>query len=147
MKIIKVSTDLALSVHEFPNASCEEENDFFYELIGNQCDIYEVVMPKRLYTEWQMSSMATGVPGECVLMLADEEGRLKPNECNMVGSYLYMSDKHGNPIMGNILFVGEVLGDDGPEFCGIEDGVFKRLMEKLESLISRIKTGKEVYEL
>ena len=47
------------------------------------------------------------MPGECVSMLIDEEGRLKPNRANLIGSYLYEYDKHGCPILGNILFIGE----------------------------------------
>lgn len=45
-------------------------------------------------------------------MLVDEEGLLKPNKLNRIGSYLYKTDEHGCPIAGNILFVGETWGGD-----------------------------------
>ena len=45
MKLIKISTDLELSVHEFPDGTHEEQNQFLRELIGNDCRIYEHVMP------------------------------------------------------------------------------------------------------
>ena len=50
MKIIKVSTELEMSVHEFPEGTMREQNKALYDLIGNGCDIVEHVMPKRLYT-------------------------------------------------------------------------------------------------
>ena len=48
MKLIKISTDLELSVYEFPDGTYEEQNQFLQELIGNNCHIYEHVMPDRL---------------------------------------------------------------------------------------------------
>ena len=56
--------------------------------------------------------------------LIDEEGLLKPNKANLVGCYLYEYHKHGHPIVGNILFVGEKVGNDGIEFCGISEENF-----------------------
>ena len=54
MKIIKVSTELEMSVHEFPSGTIREHNKALCELIGNGCDLVEHVMPKRLYTELKM---------------------------------------------------------------------------------------------
>lgn len=144
MKLIKVSTDLELTAHEFPSGSHAEQNRFLLELIGNGCDLYEHVMPKRLYTELRMKDHPTKTPGQCVSMLVDEEGLLKENEPNMLGSYLYQVDRHGHPIMGNILLVGEKYGSDGLDFCGIEDSVFKELKQRLDHLIQTIKNLKEV---
>lgn len=96
MKIIKVSTELEMSVHEFPEGTMREQNKALYDLIGNGCDIVEHVMPKRLYTELKMPSTPVKEPGKCVSMLIDEEGRLKPNKANLIGSYLYEFDKHGS---------------------------------------------------
>ena len=98
MKIIKVSTELEMSVHEFPEGTMREQNKVLYGLIGNGCDLVEHVMPKRLYTELKMPSSPVKEPGKCVSMLIDEEGRLKPNKANLIGSYLYEFDKHGCPI-------------------------------------------------
>lgn len=54
MKLIKISTDLELTVHEFPSGGYAEENRFLRELIGNDCRIYEHIMPSRLYTVLHM---------------------------------------------------------------------------------------------
>ena len=143
MKLIKISTDLELSVYEFPDGTHEEQNQFLQELIGNDCRIYEHVMPVRLYTELHMFDRPSKIPGQCVSMLIDEEGRLKENMPNMIGSYLYQSEQHGCPIMGNILFVGEEWGGDGIDFCGIEDSVFKLLELELNNLIFTMKATKE----
>jgi len=145
MKLIKISTDLELTVHEFPSGGYTEENRFLRELIGNHCDIYERVMPGRLYSELHMKNHLTKVPGQRVSMLIDEEGLLKENEPNLIGSYLYETDRHGHSIMGNILFVGEEWGSDGIDFCGIEDSVFENLKLQLEHMIDVMKEAKEVF--
>lgn len=143
MKLIKISTDLEMTVHEFPTGSYEQQNKFLRELIGNNCDIYEHVMPRRLYTDLHMKDRPTKVPGQCVSMLIDEESRLKENVPNLIGSYLYETDKHGCPILGNVLFVGEEWGGDGIDFCGIEDSVFKQLELQLNNMIFAMKATKE----
>lgn len=38
-KIIKVSTDLEVTVHDFPQGNMREQNRALYELIGNGCDM------------------------------------------------------------------------------------------------------------
>lgn len=143
MKLIKISTDLEMTVHEFPDGSYEQQNKFLRELIGNNCDIYEHVMPRRLYTDLHMKDRPTKIPGQCVSMLIDEESRLKENVPNLIGSYLYETDKHGCPILGNVLFVGEEWSCDGIDFCGIEDSVFKLLELQLNNMILAMKATKE----
>lgn len=143
MKLIKISTDLEMTVHEFPTGPYEQQNKFLRELIGNNCDIYEHVMPRRLYTELHIKDRPTKIAGQCVSMLIDEEGRLKKNEPNLIGSYLYESDKHKNHIMGNILFVGEEWTDEGIEFCGIEESVFNVLVQQLNNMVLEGKAAKE----
>ncbi len=145
MKLIRISTDLELTVHEFPAGDYTKQNKFLRELIGNHCDIYEHIMPGRLYTDLHMKDHPTKVPGQCVSMLIDEEGLLKENEPNLIGSYLYETDRHGHPIMGNILFVGEEWSSDGIDFCGIEDSVFKMLELQLNNMILAMKATKEAF--
>lgn len=143
MKLIKISTDLEMTVHDFPNGSYEQQNEFLRELIGNHCRIYEHIMPKRLYSDLHMTDHPTKVSGQCVSMLIDEEGLLKENEPNLIGSYLYETDRHGHPIMGNVLFVGEKWGSDGIDFCGIEDSVFQILELQLNNMVCAMKATKE----
>lgn len=143
MNLIKISTSLELTVHEFPSGSYTEQNEFLRNLIGNHCRIYEHIMPNRLYSELQMKRHPTKVSGQCVSMLIDEEGLLKENEPNPVGSYLYETDRHGHPIVGNILFVGEEWVGAEIDFCGIEDSVFENLKLQLDHMIGVMKEAKE----
>ena len=103
--IIKVTAgnDIEVSVHEFPNGSIRDINKMITDLL--LCDWYERIRPKRVRDNWGINNID---------MLVDEEGLLKPNELNYLGTWLY-----GAPIMGNILFVTEKMTDDGPEFCGL----------------------------
>ena len=64
MKIIKISTELEMTIHDFPEGTMREQNKVLCELIGNGCDIVEHVMPKRLYTMLKMSPTPTRTPGE-----------------------------------------------------------------------------------
>ena len=73
MKIIKISTDLEMTIHEFPTGTYEEQNKYLRELIGEDCELYEHVMPKRLYTELHHLDRPTKKSGQCVSMLIDEE--------------------------------------------------------------------------
>lgn len=144
MKIIKISTELELSVYDFPIGTHSEQNDYIKKLIGNDCKIYERVRPGRLYSELKMPLEVSNIPGKSVSMLVDEEGLLKPNIANIIGSYLYETDKHNFPIMGNVIFVGEKFNRDGIDFCGIEEATFKDLKKELISLIQAVKATKEV---
>lgn len=144
MKLIKISTSLELTVHDFPTGTIEEQNRFLRKLIGNDCGTYECVMPERLYTDLKMLDHPTKVPGQCVSMLVDEEGTLKLNSPNLIGSYLYKTDIHNQPIMGNVLFVGEEWGSDGIGFCGIEDETFKLLELELHNMVMAMKATMEV---
>lgn len=139
MKLLKVSTDLEVTVHDFPGGSYEQQNEFIRELIGNDCRVYEHIMPRRLYTKLDIVDHPTHTAGQCVSMLIDEEGSLKENKPNLIGSYLYGTDLHGHPIVGNVLFVGEVWRKDDLNFCGIEDSVLCYLYKRLNDMIKFAK--------
>ena len=49
MKMIKITTDNQISVHDFPEGSFEEQNKSLRDYIGPKCELFERVMPKRLY--------------------------------------------------------------------------------------------------
>lgn len=137
MNIIRISTDNEISIHEFPEGSYREQNRKLQELIGPQCELYEHVMPVRLYTEFGAGQKPARVKGACVSMLIDEEGHCHNLADNLAGSYLYGADKHGCIIVGNILLVGEVDGRDGIDFCGISDSQFQMLYTRLEELVKK----------
>lgn len=139
MKIIKITTENEISVHDFPKGSYHVQNKVLRELIGPRCESYEHVMPNRLYKELGGSNKVGKEKGGCVSMLVDEEGLYHDLDDNMVGSYLYETDKHGNVIVGNILIIGEACGSDGIDFCGISDTQFALLYPKLERLTKKVR--------
>ena len=139
MKIIRISTDNETSIHDFPEGSYYEQNRVLRELIGSYCELYEHVMPKRLYTKLGASNKIGSKKGSCVSMLMDEEALYHNLDVNLVGSYLYESDKHGWAIAGNILFVGETWGKDGIDFCGIAEDQFTMLLPKLAKLAEKAR--------
>ncbi|RKJ19610.1 hypothetical protein D7X48_12650 [bacterium D16-50] len=137
MKIIRISTDSEMSVHEFPEGTYREQNEELRRLIGPQCELFEHVLPKRLYSELGVPGKVLREAGGFVSMLIDEEGIFNDLDENPIGSYLYETDKHGHPIAGNILLVGEKLSSEGVDFCGISDKRFGLLYTQLKEMIEK----------
>lgn len=123
MKILKLTTDNKITVHEYPTGDYKEQNTALSELIGNGCRLVEEVRPKRLYEKLKFKFTATENEGDSVSMLVDEEGLLKDViEVNPIASYLYEADKHGSIIAGDVLFIGEQLDSDGAiSYCGLSE--------------------------
>ena len=136
MKILKISTDNELTEHEF-----KSDNGYLRSLIGADCELYERVSPNRLYSELGHAYRPGMLPGTAISMLVDEEGLCKHLAVNMIGSWLYETDKHGSPIVGDILFVGEMWGSEGVDFCGIEEATFMKLRSQLLELLKEANKG------
>lgn len=143
-KIIKVRTDLEVTVHDYPEGMLETQNRQLCELIGDGCDMVENVMPKRLYRELGHTTTVLRENSKCVSMLVDEEFLFRNGlQPNLIGCYLYETDKHRSPIMGNILFVGNAYIGDGVEFTGIEPETFETLHKQLRNMAMAMKAHKE----
>lgn len=141
MKILKLTRDNNITVHEYPNGNYREQNTALSELIGNGCRLVEEVRPKRLYEKLKFKFTATENEGDSVSMLVDEEGLLKDKiYVNPIASYLYEWDKHGAIIVGNVLFIGERLDCDGAiYYCGLSEENFTRLKSCLEKMVSSLE--------
>lgn len=135
MKMIKITTENQISVIDFPEGWIREQNKSLVSHIGPKCELFEHVMPKRLYTELHGSREI----GNCVSMLVDEDGHYHELDVNTVASWLYESDHHGYPILGNVLIVGEKLEDDGISFCGIPSDQFDLLFPQLRKLTEKAR--------
>jgi hypothetical protein len=141
-KIIKVSTDMEVTVHDFPQGGHREERRALTGLIGNGCEMLEMVMPKRLYTVFGITREVKAQDSKCVAMMVDEEFLCRDvaPELNLIGSYLYETDVHGNQILGNILFVGLRQTQDGSiDFAGIEEETFQQLHLLLEETVRNFR--------
>ncbi len=139
MKIIRISVDNEISTYDFPEGSYSQQNQALRKLIGPRCELYEHVMPNRLYTKLGASNKVSRKKGACVSMLMDEEALYHDLKENLVGSYLYETDRHGWAIAGNILLVGETLGGEGIDFCGIAEDQFTMLLPKLTELAEKAR--------
>ena len=114
------------------------QNKALRKLIGKDCDLYESVSPKRLYSKVKVSKKMEK-EGHRMVMLVDEEGLLKSLESNILGSWLYETDKHGYPIAGNVLFVGTKYTGMGIDFCGISEDAAESLKKEFEEQIAKGK--------
>lgn len=135
MKMIKITTENQLSVIDFPEGGIREQNKTLVSHIGPKCELLEHVMPKRLYTELHASRER----GNCISMLVDEDGYYHELDMNVVASWLYESDHHGNPILGNVLIVGEKWENDGISFCGIPGDQFALIFPRLRRLTEKAR--------
>lgn len=135
MKMIKITTNNQISVHDFPEGNFGEQDQVLREHIGPKCELYEHVMPKRLYNELHGSRQR----GNCVSMLVDEDGHYHELPENIVASWLYESDKHGYPILGNVLIVGEKWEGAGISFCGLPGDQFDLLFPQLRKLTEKAR--------
>lgn len=118
---------------------CLKEHEDITGFIGNECTLYEVVRPRRLYT--QLHHKYVPDDEKSVVMLVDEEGLCKPNVYNLIGSYLYKTNSLRNAIAGNVLFVGEERREDGLYLCDLPEKTFETLKIQLNVLVEEMKAS------
>lgn len=141
MKILKLTVNNEITVHEYPEGDMWEQMETLNKLVGNGCRIVEEVRPKRLYEKLKFPIEATENEGDSVSMLVDEEGLLKDDILvNPIASYLYEADKHGSIIAGDVLFIGEKSDSDGAiGYCGLSEKNLNRLKYWLEVLAEALR--------
>lgn len=139
MNIIRVTVDNEVTVHKFPDGTMPEQMNSLRKMIGEKCELVEHVMPRRLYSALGASNQQTGEKGSCASILVDEDGYYHQLPVNIVGSYLYESDLHGNPILGNILIIGEMWNGDGISFCGLSDEQFNIIYPQINQLAKKAR--------
>lgn len=54
-------------------------------------------------------------------MIVNEDGLLKGLPVNLYGCYLYGTDQHGNPIVGNVVIMKPGFRDGVPDIVGLTD--------------------------
>lgn len=87
-----------------------------YELV--KTDIIETVHPKYL--------------PEPYVMIVDEEGLLRDTPVmNPVGSLLYGTYEHGQPIVGNIVFMRMDFGPEGPDLSWMDEDEARRFADEI----------------
>lgn len=63
-------------------------------------------------------------------MMVNEEGLLLGLPLNLLGSWLYGTDQHGQPIVGNIVFVKDGYAGGEPDVVGMTEDEAQRLGDK-----------------
>ena len=121
MKAITVTTDNIISIVEVKSNGSPLYKQM-NEAVGGY---YENVYPRRLK--------------EGFVMVVNEEGLLKELPLNIVGSYLYESDKHGQPIVGNVIILklGHFQGE--PDVVGLTDDEANEIMKDLLKIVEKLK--------
>lgn len=71
------------------------------------------------------------------VMIVNDEGLLLELPLNRLGSILYETQKHGSPIVGNIVIMKEGWTDEGEDLLGLSDEEVVTLTNELVSLFQR----------
>lgn len=115
MKGIVVTTDLEIRIEEF--------SDPLYISVGSAVGGYiEHVKPARLRHPY--------------CMIVNEEGRLLDLPLNYVGSYFYGADRHGEPIVGNIVVMKDGYRNGEPDIVGLDDSEVEHVKYTISTLMS-----------
>ena len=120
MKTLKITTDNKISIIDldFDHKSLREEVGGYVELVRTQ----------KLLDYFKTK----------VVMIVDEEGLVKNLPMNPMGCYFYDTDKHGNPIVGDVI-LGLLVGFD----TGLGDRDAEQWMEKMLKDFPILKRGDE----
>lgn len=121
MKAVTITTDNIVSIVEVKSNGSPLYKQM-NEAVGGH---YENVYPRRLK--------------EGFVMVVNEEGLLKDLPLNIIGSYLYESDKHGQPIVGNVIILklGHFQGE--PDVVGLTDDEANEIMNDLLKTVEKLK--------
>jgi len=116
MIAIRVTTEKVLDVIEIEPPVYKG----LHELFG---DYFEIVRPRGLKHQF--------------VMIVDESGLLKELPINLVGSVLYETHIHGQPIVGDIIIMREIHNYDGADLASLEAADVSELIEFLNDIASR----------
>lgn len=125
MKGIVITTENEMRVQEF----YEPAHKSIGEAVGGWI---EVVHPKRLEYPY--------------CMLVNEEGVILKLPINSFGSFLYGTDYHGDPMLGDIVLLKEGINSDGErDILGLDEQDIKYLCDMVSTKNGReVKLGQEV---
>ena len=113
MKGLVISTENKMSIREFAAP--------LYKSIGEAVGgLIEIVHPRRLEFPY--------------CMVVNEEGLLIGLPLNAYGSYLYCSDQHGSPIVGDIVILKEDFVRGERDFVGLEDAEIQAMANNIIKL-------------
>ena len=74
------------------------------------------------------------------VMIVNDEGLLLDLPLNRLGSILYETQKHGSPIVGNVVIMKEGWTCDGMDILGLEPHEEEALMDDLRKAFQSVST-------
>lgn len=117
MKAITISTDSVIEVIDVPSNGAPLYEQIRKAVNGHMENVY----PRRLPAGY--------------VMVVNEEGRLINLPENPIGSYLYQTDIHGEPIVGNVIILKLGYYDCEPDVVGMTDADVAKIKEILSKFI------------
>lgn len=113
MKGIVITTKNEMRVQEFSMPAHKSIG----EAVGGWIEIVRPVRLKRPYC-----------------MIVNDEGALLNLQMNSFGSFLYGTDYHGNPILGDIVLLKEGINSDGElDILGLDEQDIKHLCDMVSA--------------
>lgn len=120
MKGVLVTTDDKVEIRDFPEP--------LFKTVGEAVGGYiEIVHPRYLQAL-----------GRDFIMIVNEEGRILELELNALGSALYGTLEHGQPILGNIVIMKEGFVDGEPDLVGLTDEEAQDLNDRLQQTVANV---------
>ena len=121
MKGIVVTTIHTMYVKDFV--------EHLYKSLGKEAGGYiEVIHPRELKAP--------------LTMIVNEEGRLEGLPQNALGSALYGTSIHGEPIVGNIIILQEGFVNGERDIIGLDDDLARNMIDQISDI-----TGGEITEV
>jgi hypothetical protein len=105
MKMIVIHPDETAEIKEYSG---------YQSLFDHFGGYIEPVYPRRLPKPF------------CIVV--DESGKLRGLKVNPFGSWLYETDRHGETIVGDVILLKQVCGEDGCDLAGLSDAEIKKLL-------------------
>lgn len=118
MKAILITTNNEVTIDDFTFEQMQKQFKSGYA---------EAVRPKRLNRKY--------------FMVVDDEGLLNGSPINQVGCYLYATDEHGSPIVGDIFLCANI----GTDFGSLSDNDAEDLKVFLENIIKDLSLKGATY--
>lgn len=122
MKGIVITTNNKIRMQEFSEPAYKSIGD----AVGGWIEIVRPVRLKRPYC-----------------MVVNEEGTLLNLPMNMFGSFLYGTDYHRNPILGDIVLLKEGIDSDGEfDILGLDEQDIKYLYDMVSAEREKLSRNK-----
>lgn len=121
MKAVTISANSIMDVIDVPHNGTPLYEQM-HKAVGGY---YQNVYPRRLPSKY--------------VMVVNEEGLLLGLPYNPIASYLYEQDKHGRPIVGNVIILKMGYYDCEPDVVGMTDVE----VEEIKKLLSKFIVIKE----